>query len=123
MVLLAAVAHADSRAAAKAAYVEGKRYYDIGEFGWALRSFKRAYLSYEEPSFLFNIAQCHRQLGEKREALVAYRSYLRNLPNAPNAEEVRRIVAQLEAAIADDQRARETPPHDTQPPSDEARPP
>jgi Tetratricopeptide repeat len=48
------------------------------------------------PAFLFNIAQCHRQLGNKQEAIKFYRSYLRKVPDAPNAEEVRKLIASLE---------------------------
>jgi hypothetical protein len=53
------------------------------------------------------MAQCHRALGQKEEAIRAYKSYLRNSPDAPNAADVRRIVAELEAAVAEERRAAE----------------
>ena len=101
-------AFAADKDAARQAYEEGRRRYDLNEFEAALESFKRAYLAYEDPVFLFNIAQCHRQLGHQQDAINFYRSYLRNLPNAPNADEVKGIVAKLQAEVdqQDQERAR-----------------
>jgi tetratricopeptide (TPR) repeat protein len=92
-------AFADDRAAAQQSYAQGKRLYDIGDYAAALAAFKRAYLSYEEPTFLFNMAQCQRQLGHPREAIQNYRSFLRNQPDAPNREEVERIISKLEGSL------------------------
>lgn len=104
---VATAAPDSGKAIAQRAYAEGKRLYDVGEYAKALAEFKRAYLNYEEPSFLFNMAQCHRALGDKPEAIRAYRSYLRNSPEAANAADVRRIVAELEAAVARERSAAE----------------
>jgi len=114
---LAGVAFADNKEAAKEAYTEGKRQYDLGEYDAALAAFKKAYLNYEEPVFLFNIAQCYRAMGDKPAAARTYRAFLRNWPKAPNKEQVERIIAQLDAAIAQDASARAAPPPDTLPPS------
>jgi len=96
------IGRAEDKEAARREYAEGTRRYDLNEFGPALEAFRRAYLAYEEPAFLYNIAQCHRQLNHKAEAIQFYRSYLRKLPAAPNRAEVERIVATLEAAVARD---------------------
>jgi tetratricopeptide (TPR) repeat protein len=100
----------DDKAVAREAYQKGSRYYDLRQYAEALDAFKRAYLNYEEPAFLFNIAQCHRALGHRDEALQFYRSYLRKLPNAPNRDEVRRIIATLEATPAPKPEPVVTPP-------------
>lgn len=113
---LAGVAFADNKEAAKESYSEGKRHYDLGEYDAALTAFKKAYLNYEEPVFLFNIAQCYRALGDRPGAVRSYRAFLRNWPKAPNREQVERIVSELEAAIAQDASARAAPPQDTLPP-------
>lgn len=97
---LAGVAHADNKQVAKDAYTEGKRHYDLGEYDAALAAFKKAYLNYEEPVFLFNIAQCYRQLGDNAGALRSYKAFLRNWPKAPNREMVERVIAELETAPA-----------------------
>lgn len=101
LITFATVAHAD-RAKAKTEYEEAVRRYDLNEFPAALEHFKQAYLEYEEPTFLYNIAQCHRQLGDKQQAVLFYRSYLRKVPDATNADEVRQLIANLEASIARD---------------------
>jgi tetratricopeptide (TPR) repeat protein len=95
-------AHADDREAAKRAYREGTRLYDVADFRGALEAFKKAYLNFEEPTILFNIGQCYRQLGEKSEAIRFYRTYLRNLPDSSNADEVKRIITTLEHALAEE---------------------
>jgi tetratricopeptide (TPR) repeat protein len=101
---------AEDKAAARQAYAEGSKYYDVGQYAEALESFKRAYFNYEEPVFLYNMAQCHRALGHKREAVDAYRSYLRKSPNAANRGEVQDIITELNAAIERDRRAEASKP-------------
>jgi tetratricopeptide (TPR) repeat protein len=128
--LAASTARAESgKAVAHRAYAEGKRLYDVGDYAKALEQFKLAYLNYEDPSFLFNMAQCHRALGDKQEAIRAYKSYLRNSPDAANAGDVRRIVAELESAVAQERaaaeassRAANAPPPGTLPPPHETAP-
>src|SRR5438270_13593151 len=101
LVLLGPLAHAEDKNAARAAYAEGRRHYDLNEFTPALEAFKRAYVAFEDPVFLFNIAQCHRQLGNREDAIKFYRSYLRNQPDAPNHDEVNATIARLETDIAE----------------------
>ncbi len=107
---LGGVAHADNKTVAKAAFQEGTRQFDLANFDRALESFKRAYLAYEEPAFLFNIAQCHRALGNRTEAVRFYRTFLRKVPEAPNHKEVRAIVATLEAELAAERSTASAPP-------------
>ena len=111
--VLAGVTYADNKEAAKQSYTEGKRQYDLGDYDAALAAFKKAYLNYEEPVFLFNIAQCYRAMGDRPGAVRSYRAFLRNWPKAPNREQVERIVAELEAAIAQDEQAKAAPPQGT----------
>ena len=100
--LLGGLALAEDKDAARREYAEGTRRYDLNEFGPALEAFKRAYLAYEDPAFLYNIAQCYRQLGDEVQRDQFYRSYLRKLPDAANADEVRSTISSLESAIAAD---------------------
>ena len=103
-------ARAEDKEAARKAYSEGARYYNLNQYAEALEAFKRAYWNYEEPSFLYNIAQCHRALKHKAEAIEFYRSYLRNAPHAPNRAEVERIISELEAAEQKDKAVADAPP-------------
>ncbi len=103
VLLLAATAHAgggEARAQAKAAYKAATELYRKGSYRMALKEFERAYEAVPDPSSLFNIAQCHRLLGDKQEALRYYLLFLDERPKAPNRAEVERYVAQLEADIA-----------------------
>lgn len=110
-------ARADDKQVAKQAFVEGSRQYELGDFKAALDAFKRAYLNYEEPAFLFNIAQCQRQLGDKAEAVRTYKIFLHKVPNSPQRPEVERIVADLQAALDQEKAARTRPPTETMQPS------
>ncbi len=102
-------ASAEDREAARTAYGEGTRYYDLSQYSEALEAFKRAYWNYEDPAFLYNIAQCHRQLGHKSEALTFYRTFLRKSPDAPNRETVEKIVTALQSEISASPPASEAP--------------
>jgi len=111
-VLASSLAHAD-KATAKQLFLEGTRLYDVGEHAKALDSFKRAYLNYEEPVLLFNMAQCYRGLGNKQEAIKAYKSYLRKAPEAENRAVVLGVITSLEVALEQEAKAASIPPQGT----------
>jgi tetratricopeptide (TPR) repeat protein len=114
IILLVSLAHADTnKDQARAFFRSATQHYDLSEFAEALHDFKEAYRNYEEPTFLFNIAQCHRLLGQKEPAVRFYKVYLSKVPNAVNKAEVRDLIAKLELAIADERKAQATPPHGT----------
>ena len=106
-------AAAEDKEAARKAYSEGSRYYNLAQYPEALEAFKRAYWNYEEPSFLYNIAQCHRALKHKQEAVTFYRNYLRNAPDTPKRAEVERLIAELEEAMKQDHAIATAPPEGT----------
>ena len=106
-------ARADKKSEAREFFQEGSRQYDLGEYNEALKAFKSAYLKLEDPIFLFNIAQCHRQLGQKLEAVKFYRTYLRKVPSAETRPQVEKIVADLEASITLEKATRSSPPQGT----------
>ena len=114
---VAATANADDRGKARAAFRLGSQHYSLGEYREALTSFKEAYRNYEDPSFLFNIAQCERQLDLRADAIRAYRMYLVNAPDAANREEVRGLIARLEHELAEEHATKAAPPPGVQPPS------
>src|SRR5215467_11524966 len=96
VVACAATAVAKDKNKAREAYRTGTQHYNLGEFQPALDAFKEAYRNYEDATFLFNIAQCQRQLGLKQEAVYSYKTYLREAASAPNREEVMQLIASLE---------------------------
>ena len=105
---------ADSRALARASFVSGTSHYDLAEYQQALVDFKEAYRNVPDPTFLFNIAQCHRQLGQNDDAIRFYSTYLSKVPQAPNQREVRAMIVKLEKLSAEQHAA--APPPPTTPP-------
>jgi tetratricopeptide (TPR) repeat protein len=90
----------DNLGVAKAHYNKAARLYDVGEYRQALDEFKAAHVAKPDPAFLFNIAQCHRQLGDLEQAIVMYRRYLGASPKAANRDEVEKRMAEIEATLA-----------------------
>jgi tetratricopeptide (TPR) repeat protein len=90
----------DVRSKVKELFETGTTHYNLSEYTPALEDFKEAYRLVRDPVFLFNIAQCHRQLGQFAEASRLYRAYRRENPDASNREEVDRLIAQMDAAVA-----------------------
>ena len=65
----------------------------------ALALFQEVYRAFNAPALLFNIAQCHRNLGDWTEASVQFRRYLRESPGAANAAAVEDTVRQLDRLL------------------------
>ena len=107
----------DPKQEAKARYTTGQSHYNLNEFQEALQDFKEAYRLFPDPVFLFNVAQCERQLGNLDEAIKFYRSYLRNKPKAPNRQEVLRRIDEMQAVIDAKKSASEKPPLNLVPPA------
>jgi tetratricopeptide (TPR) repeat protein len=118
LVLLTAgtVAHADV-AKARELFQRATRAYNLQKFEQSLELFQQAYEEKDDPVFLFNIAQCQRQLGQYEAAARSYRAYLSQAPNAGNRTDVLARIADMDKA-AQEQRAKE-PPSGTQPPGSE----
>jgi tetratricopeptide (TPR) repeat protein len=98
----AAGAGADSNveAQARAKFAQGNLSYDLAEFQKALDAYSEAYRLMPLPGFLFNIAQCHRQLGRPERAAFFYRRYLLLSKEAPpsNAEMVEELIREMDEA-------------------------
>ena len=123
VVSLAALAHAEDKTKAREAFESATRHYDLTEYHEALTAFKEAYRNYPDPSFLFNIGQCHRQLGDKEQAIKFFRNYLSKVPNAPNREAVRTMIAHLEQLSEEERRTKSSPPVGTIQPNEAANAP
>lgn len=102
---------------AKARYMSGQSHYNLNEFADALQDFKEAYRLHPDPAFLFNIAQCERQLGDFDEAIKFYRSYLRNKPDASNAKEIQKKIDELKSLSEAKRKSKEGAPQSVIAPS------
>ncbi|WP_257454817.1 tetratricopeptide repeat protein [Archangium lipolyticum] len=98
---------ADKEAKARAMFAQGNVSYDLAEFNKALDAYSEAYRLMPLPGFLFNIAQCHRQLGNPERAAFFYRRYLALSKGEPrNAELVRELLAEMDAAARNKEQER-----------------
>ncbi len=92
--------------------------YDVGHFDQALELYTRAYERYPKPALLFDIGQCHRQLGHYERAIFFFQGYLRGQPQAANRALVEKFIADSQQQL-DAQRASGAAP----PPPAESTPP
>lgn len=99
--------------AAREAAGLAKGAFERGDFAAALRSFEKAYTRKQVPGLLFNIAQCHRQLGNHEKAIAYFQRFLESGPDAAQAKATRELIAtehakQNAAAKARDSEAEQT---------------
>ncbi|HVZ72228.1 MAG TPA: tetratricopeptide repeat protein [Polyangia bacterium] len=82
--------------------------FNLGKFDEALADYQAAYQAKPLPGFVFNIAQCYRNLGNWERARFFYRRYLALEPRSPNRHRVEDLVAEMTDKI-DKQQAQERP--------------
>jgi tetratricopeptide (TPR) repeat protein len=119
--LLAPSVHADANTAkAKQSYDEGVTNYNLGHYDEALKDFETSYRLRHDAAFLFNIAQCQRQLQHYQDAERSYRAYLRESPDLPTStrEQVQKLIADMDHAVAEEKEHAKQPPTGTQPPAE-----
>src|SRR6476659_2417176 len=105
MAARAQAAPADN-AAAKEAFTEGERNFQLGKFDAAIEAYERAFGLDPQPAFLFNIALSHRrqyeidgQIDHLARARELYRNYLRLEPQATNRAGVEKLINDLTTKI------------------------
>lgn len=87
---------------ARALFADGQKAYDLGEFDRALTLYSDAYKLKPLPGFLFNIAQCHRQLANYERAAFFYGRFVDNSkPEAPNVGLAKDLMADMERRQAE----------------------
>lgn len=69
-------AFAEDLSVAREHFRQGEVFYRTGRFRQAIEAYRKALSLEMHPSYLFNIAQCHRQLGELEAAVFHYRLFL-----------------------------------------------
>lgn len=96
--LCARVAYAEDPAtrAAKRHFDRGQKLFTLGKFDEALDEYQKAFDASPLPDFLYNIGQCHRNLGDYEQAIFSFKRFLQLDPEAPNREKVEIIIDELE---------------------------
>ncbi len=93
IVALAAPKADPHETAARAAAAEAKTAYEAADYAKALEKYSQAYQLKQAPRLLFNIAQCHRQLGDHEQAITFFQRYLDSSPPADQAEATKELIA------------------------------
>jgi len=78
-------------AQARVHFDRGRTFFDVDEYRKAIAEFKAAHIEKPDPAFLYNVAECHRRLGEVSDALLFYRRFL---AGTPAGDKTRPIVEQ-----------------------------
>ena len=87
----------DAAAAARRVASEGAEHYNLGHFEEALAAYSEAYELYSAPQLLFNIGQCHRELGHHERVVFFFERFLEELPQAPNRAVVEELLVEARA--------------------------
>ena len=100
---LVRAAHAEdpSERAAKRHYDRGQKLYNLQKFEQALEQYQKAFDAQPLPGFLFNIAQCQRNLGDYDAAIFSFKRYLKLDPETEKREQVEELIEELEAKKAE----------------------
>lgn len=90
---------------AREAFEAGRDAYERGAFSEALTHYERAYTLSPHAAMMFNIGRAADADGQLERAVAAYSAYLRQLPNAENAEFVRARLDKLQPQVSADSAA------------------
>jgi tetratricopeptide (TPR) repeat protein len=90
---------------AKAEFERAEKAFNLGHFDDALTGYQAAYEALPLPAFLFNIAQCHRNLRNREQAVFFYQRYLSLAPDAPNRPVVEELIAEQKRLLEYEQPA------------------
>jgi len=92
------VAHAEPRDEADLHARRGVALYNLGKYEEAIDEFEDAYKAFQSDALLFNLAQAHRKLEHCDRALTYYHQYLAGSPTPALAQQVEKLLPDLEAA-------------------------
>ena len=83
--------------------MDARKHYDrataafgLGKYAEAAAEYEAAFRLRPDPALLYNCAQSYRLAGDRPRAIELYRNYLRLYGDAPNAEDARKHLGNLE---------------------------
>jgi tetratricopeptide (TPR) repeat protein len=79
---------------ARAHFDKAEKGFNLGRFAEALGEYEAAYEALPLAAFVFNIAQCHRNLGNDEQAVFFYQRFLALQPDTPNRAVVEGLIAE-----------------------------
>jgi hypothetical protein len=96
--------------------------FNVGKFAEALTDYQAAYEAKPLPGFLFNIAQCYRNMGDYERARFFFRRYMTLEPRSPNRRRVEALIDEMSRKL--DEKAAAAPVAPPSPTAEaDARPP
>lgn len=105
--LLLDPAAATARPPAARREAQARRHFRLGEAAFAKGDFRGALVEYDRAfrlvplaGLLFNIGQCHRNLGAHERAIYSFQLYLARAPQATNRAAVLALIAELKPLVA-----------------------
>ena len=93
-------AASSAETAARAAALEAKKAFDLGDFAKAIEQYEAAYKLKAAPGLLFNLGQSHRRAGHFDRATFYFRRYLETNPPAAQAKATEDVLTEVEAQLA-----------------------
>jgi tetratricopeptide (TPR) repeat protein len=84
----------------RALFEQAETKFNLGRFEEALADYQAAYEVEPLPAFLFNIAQCHRNLGDYERAKFFFRRYTTLDPRSPNRAAAERLIVEMDKLAA-----------------------
>ena len=96
----------DDTARAKTCFTKAEAHFSLGEFALALEEYRKAYLLRPLPPLLFNMAQCHRHLGELEKAVFLLRRFLASSATAVQRAQAEAVLREVELALKNKQAAK-----------------
>src|SRR4051812_26130394 len=93
---LRGTAWADDEAKAREQFKSAQAAYNLGQFDKALEGYSAAYALKPLPPFLFNIAQCHKQLGQWERAGFFYRRFKSLAPPGTDVAKLDELIARMD---------------------------
>lgn len=73
--------------------------YEADQLGQAIGYFEQAFALSRDPGFAFNLGAIYEAVGEIPRSRAYFEAYLELYSDAPNAEEVRNIIADLDSVL------------------------
>lgn len=92
-----AAAAAPGEKEARAAALEAKKAFDLGDYAKAIEQYEAAYKLKAAPGLLFNLGQSHRKAGNLDRATFYFRRYLETNPPEAQAKATEDVLAEVEA--------------------------
>ena len=101
LVLLVGGAAQADQSGARSHFLSGLTLYYQGNYSAALAEYQAAWVTWEDPGLLLDMAECNRHLGNLDEAREQYRGFLQRAPQSPLRGSVERQLARLDEPPAE----------------------